>query len=276
MENRNDINYRNGILITGAMGGLGLRLVRHAQKIPDVDITVAADIRENIGSHFAGAEKVMPFVMDVGSRDSIQPVKDEIHSQGIRIKYIINNAGAQAFFPVSESTEELLDRIVRVNVYGQILTVSSFLDDLIETRGRVVQLSSDSVRLPIPFFTYPASKMALEAFSVSMRRELQLYGIKLILVRPGAMETPFLDAMSDIRNEVAESRYVKWFENFARMSSESVGKRSDPDEVAQIIIKALQVKKPKLVYSVNKNKKISFFSYFPEKMKDRLIRKSVS
>ncbi len=267
---------RTGILITGATGGLGERLVTQACGLPGIDVVVAADIDEAVTSRFKGLQKVIPAIMDVGSGASILEVREVLKEQGIRIRYLVNNAGTHAFFPVSEATETLLDRMVRVNVYGQVLTVSAFLDDLIATKGRVVQVSSDSVRLPIPFYTYPASKMALEAFSVSMRRELQLHGIRLVMIRPGAMDTPFLESMTGIRNEITDSRYEKWFGNFARMSAESVGKKSDPAAVAKLVMRALQARKPRLVYSINRNRKISFFSFFPERWKDRLIRKTVS
>ena len=187
-------NFKAGILITGASGGLGSQLVRQASGLPDLEVVVATDIQETISTQFNDLGNTIGLTMDVGSEGSIRQVKEQLRERGIRIKYLINNAGTHAFFPVSEATEALLDPIVRVNVYGQVLTVSVFLDDLIATRGRVVQVSSDSVRLPIPFYAYPASKMAQEAFSVSMRRELMLHGIRLILVRPGAMQTPFVEA----------------------------------------------------------------------------------
>ena len=276
MTDRKSAAVRTGILVTGAAGGLGDQLVKQACGLPGIGAVVAADVRQEVMSRYADNPKVVPFVMDVASEGSIREVRIRLNDAGIRIRHLVNNAGTHAFFPVSESTEILLDRIVRVNVYGQVLTVSAFLDDLIEMKGRVVQVSSDSVRLPIPFYTYPASKAALEAFSVSMRRELQLHGVRLIMVRPGAMDTPFVDNMKEVRNEIAESRYASWFGKFVRMSDESVGKKSDPSEVAALIMRSLQAKRPRLVYSVNRNRKISFFSLFPERWKDRLIRKAVS
>ena len=269
-------NYRTGILITGASGGLGKQLTLLARNLPGIDVVVATDIRQPGSGQTDENTKVLSMTMDVGSETSIRQVKKELAEQRIRIRYIINNAGTHAFFPVTESTEKLLDRILRVNVIGPVLTVSVFLEDLIEMQGRVIQVSSDSVRLPIPFYTYPASKVAQEAFSVSMRRELQLHGVKLVIVRPGAMQTPFLEAMKSIKNEVEDSRYRQWFETFATLSRESVGRRLDPAVVAKLIMHMITVKNPRLVYAINKNRKISFFRVFPEKLKDRLIRRTVS
>jgi NAD(P)-dependent dehydrogenase (short-subunit alcohol dehydrogenase family) len=269
-------NFKTGALITGASGGLGSKLVKQAAGLPGLDVVVATDIQANIVTQFSELGNTIGLPMDVGSERSIRQVKEELRNRGIRIRYIINNAGTHAFFPVSEATEALLDPIMRVNVYGQVLTVSVFLDDLITTRGRVVQVSSDSVRLPIPFYAYPASKMAQEAFSVSMRRELMLHGVRLILVRPGAMQTPFVESMKSIKNAVEDSRYTQWFNNFVKISQDSVGRKIDPEVVAALIMKALITPKPKHVYAVNKNRKINFFRYFPERLKDRLIGRSVA
>lgn len=267
---------RTGILITGASGGLGAWLVAKALNLPDAEVIVATDINKNIVDQFSTYENVMGMVMDAGSEASIRQVREQLSKKRIRIKFLVNVAGVHAFFPITESTEELLDPIMRVNVYGPVLTVSVFLDDLIATKGRVIQVSSDSVRLHLPFYVYPASKMSMEALSISMRRELNHYGVRLIMVRPGAIQTNFLESMKNIKNEVKNSRYQKWFENFVLMSNKNIGKRSHPSEVAALIIQLLSVKNPRLIYSINKNRKLSFFGLFPSKWKDKLIARTVS
>lgn len=276
MQKTNPMHPKEGLLITGAAGGLGLQLVKQAVALAGIDVIVATDLQQAIPHVDEGNEKLMWAPMDVSSEDSIRAVRQMLSERGIRIKYLINNAGTHAFFPLTESTGELLDKIMRVNVYGPVLTVSVFLEDLITTRGRVIQVSSDSVRLPIPFYAYPASKIAQEAFSVSMRRELQLHGVGLVLVRPGAMQTRFLEDMKAIKNEVRDSTYTSWFNKFAEISRDSVGKRLDPSSVAGLVLKIMMVKNPRLVYAVNKNRKITFFRLFPQKLKDRLIGRSVS
>jgi len=272
----NQEKQHNAILITGANGGLGSGLIKISAQIPGIDMIVATDIDERIADRYRGNNRVLGYRMDVSSEDSIREIKHQLEKKSIRVKYLINNAGVNAFFPVTESTETLLDKILKVNLYGQILTVSVFLEDLIATKGRVIQISSDSVRLPIPFHPYPASKISMEAFSISMRRELKLFGVDLVLIRPGAIQTNFLEEMKNIRNGVENSKFKVYFENFTVLAKKNIGKRSEPSQVAKLVLKVIKEKNPKLVYSINKNRKISFFELFPIRLKDKLITKSIS
>ena len=272
----NPEKLQNVLLITGATGGLGSQLIIKALEHLTIDMVVATDINNEIKEKYKTHKKVIGYQMDVGSESSIQDVKEKLVKKNIRVKYLINNAGVNAFFPISESRQSHLDSILRVNLYGQLLTVSTFLDDLIATKGRVVQISSDSVRLPIPFHPYPASKISMEAFSISMRRELHLFGVDLVLIRPGAIDTNFVAEMKNINNAIENSRYKEYFEKFALLAKKNIGKRSQPAQVADLVVKVLKTKKTKHVYSINKNRKISFFRFFSDKMKDKLIEKSVS
>jgi len=268
-------NNFTAILITGAAGGLGQALVYASLSLDDVDYIIATDLHDKLPEQFKGLDNILYYRMDVRSEKSIRRVKKELDLKEITIKYLINNAGANFFYPISESTEELLDSVLKVNLYGPVLTVSSFLDHLAKKKGRVVQISSDAARLPIPFHPYPSSKIALEAFSISMRRELKLLGCDLILIRPGAIQTQLVENMKSMRSEIKSSKFNKWFYKFSKLAKENIGKTVQPEEVANLVIKVLTAKKPKQLYHINKNKQVSFFSYFPEKKKDKLIIKNL-
>ena len=206
---------------------------------------------------------------------SIKKIYNHLQETELSIKYLINCAGVSIFHPVSESTEELLDKTLKVNTYGPILTVSVFLNDLIKTKGRVIQISSVSVKLPTLFQPYPNSKIALEAFSISMRQELGLLGIDLVLIRPGAINTNLTTEMNSISNSIKNSKYNKYFKIFTKMAQANVGKMVEPEQVAQLVKKALIVKRPKQIYSINKNAKISLLTIFPKKWRDYLIKWAV-
>lgn len=259
------------ILITGAMGGLGQALVRMSNQLTDIEYVIATDIRSEIENFFNENKKIVGLQMDVGSERSIRKVYNDLQEKGITVKYLINNAGVSFFHPVSESTEELLDKTLRVNTYGPILTVSVFLDDLIKNKGRVIQISSVSVKLPTLFQPYPNSKIALEAFSTSMRQELELHGVKLILIRPGAIKTNLTEEMNSIENPVQNSQFQKHFNRFAKIAQSSIGKMVEPEKVADLIRKVIITKKPNRIYSINSNAKITLFTLVPKKWRDDLI-----
>ncbi len=266
---------KTAILITGAFGGLGSSLIEMSRELSEVDFIVATDIRKEIEDIYKGDHKVICLTMDVGSEKSILSVHDQLQEMGITVKYLINCAGVALFHPVSESTEKLLDQTIKVNTYGPILTVSVFLNDLLKTKGRVVQISSVSVKLPTLFQPYPDSKIALEAFSTSMRQELKLLGIDLVLIRPGAINTNLTTGMKSISSPIEKSNYDIYFKKFIKMANADVGKLVEPIQVAQLVKKVIEVKKPKQIYSINSNAKISLLTLFPKRWRDFLIRNAV-
>lgn len=266
----------SAILITGAGGGLGKTLADMARTLPDLGAVVATDLHEYLIPSDGKKDKIVKYRMDIRSEASIKHVRQDLDARGIQVKYLINNAGISRFFPVSESTESLLDDLLEVNLRGQILTISVFLDHLIQQKGRVIQISSDSVRLPTLFHPYPASKMALEAFCISMRQELKLHDVELVLVRPGAIRTSFIDELNNLENPVPDSHYQKSFETFAKIAGENVGKQLNPEKVARLVKKILRSPKPRQVYSINKNRKISLVNLFPGRMRDGFVVRSVA
>ena len=257
---------KTATLITGAGGGLGSSCVKMALNL-DTDFVVATDLH----SPAFESEYILSFSMDVSSEIDIQKVKSALEQQNIKIKYLINNAGILDYFPISEANEALLDKIIKVNTYGPILCTSIFKDDLKITKGRVIQISSVSVKLPTLFMPYPSSKIALEAFSTSMRQELNLIGVNLIIIRPGAMNTDLITSMKEIGNPIQNSSYDKEFKKFTSIAKKEVGKMIHPDKVAQLIEKAIQAKKPKRIYSINKNRKIGIALLFPVWLRDKLL-----
>lgn len=263
------------ILITGAYGGLGSALVEICLELPGIDYIIATDIQKDIESKYKDDKKVIGLIMDVRSEESIRKVRDKLHELGILTKYLVNSAGIARFFPISESTEKLLDNTIKVNTYGPILMVSIFLDDLIKTKGRVIQISSVSVKLSTLFQPYPNSKIALEAFSASMRQELALKGVDLVLIRPGAINTNLVEEMKTITNPITDSKFDKQFKQFIKIAQSDIGKMVEPADVAKLVKHALLVKNPRKIYCINKNAKISLLNLFPQSWVEYFIRRFV-
>lgn len=262
---------KTGILITGAAGGLGSACVGMALQL-DVDVIIAVDLQVPLFKD----DKILNFKLDVREEKEILGLKKNLEDRGISIKYLINNAGVFDLFAVSEANQNLLDKTLKVNLYGPILCTSIFREHLIQNKGRVIQISSVSVKLPVLFMPYPNSKIALEAFSISMRQELSLHGVKLIIVRPGAMDTQLIQGIKKIENPISLSDYQKPYNRFLEIAKKDVGQSVPPQKVAQLINKALRVKRPKRIYSINKNRKIGIVLLFPVWLRDRLIVKQVS
>ncbi len=262
------------VLITGAAGGVGQALVQMALTLPGIERVVATDIRGEVITLFSD-ERVITLVMDAASEASLRQVRKKLQDAGVEVRYLINNAGIFFFHPVSEMKEALLDRIVRVNTYAPVLTVHVFLDDLIATGGRVVQISTCGVRFPTLFQAYPATKIAMEAFSTSMRQELGLVGVSLSMVRAGAIDTPLMQEMKKLPVPAGESRYRTYYRRFLERVQQDVGRVIEPAKMAEVVRRALTARRPRRVYVINRNRTIRLLSRLPQSLLDRMVMKMV-
>jgi NAD(P)-dependent dehydrogenase (short-subunit alcohol dehydrogenase family) len=148
-----------------------------------------------------------------------------------------------------------------------------FLPQLRKTKGRVINISSESIRLPAAFHPYAASKIALEALSVSMRNELALEGVLLSIIRPGAINTPFLDNLNSMDERIGDSSFRSFLENFARKAPKEIHNICEPETVAAVVVKALTKKKPKRYYHVNNNPKLRMAQMLPHRWRDYFMQR---
>jgi short-subunit dehydrogenase len=115
----------------------------------------------------------------------------------------------------------------------------------------------------------------MESLSMAMRQELGLHNVKLILIRPGAINTGLLDEVKLLDNLQENSIYWSEFTRFSEIAQKEVGRIVEPSKVAKLVLKALTCKKPRLIYSINKNAKISFLVKFPNRWIDYLVKKTI-
>ena len=264
---------KHAILLTGASGGLGKAIVEICiQRFPD-EIIIATDIDPEVES--LSDERIMGMQMDVTDEASIEGVKRKLESESIRVWALVNNAGISDFFPISEKPKEQLDKIFAVNTFGAVNCVRTFLPHLVEAKGRVINISSESIRLPAAFHPYANSKIALEALSVSMRNELALKGVKLSIVRPGAIDTPFLDDLEAMKARIGDSIYKESILRFAKAAPGEILRIIKPEKAASLILKALTAKKPCRYYHVNNNPKLRVAQLMPHWVRDYFMRKMI-
>lgn len=264
-------HLRKAILITGASGGLGQAIVKaFINAFPDMQI-VATDISPSVREVYDS--DIIAMQMDVTDETSINAVRKDIEDKNLQVCGLVNNAGVSDFFPITEKGKDALESMYAINTFGPVNMVRAFLPHLIATKGRVVNISSESIRLPAAFHPYADTKIALEALSVSMRNELALHGAKLVVVRPGAINTPFLKDLHELKDRIGESIYSEYLYNFAVKAPKQLRRVSEPDEVAAVIVKALQKRKPKRYYHVNNNPLLRIAQRLPHKVKDRLMQK---
>jgi NAD(P)-dependent dehydrogenase (short-subunit alcohol dehydrogenase family) len=248
------------VVVTGASTGIGwsiakvllgkgFRVFGSVRKQSDAD-----KLQSEFGDSFS------PLLMDVTDEAAIQSaaqlVATELGNQ--KLFGLVNNAGIAVGGPLIHLEASELRRQMEVNLVGPFMVTKAFAPLLgvdskrSGTPGRIVQISSAAGKLTFPFLgPYIASKHALEGMSGSLRRELLLYGIDVIIVGPGAVVTPIFDkAETSGMERFAVTDYGEIIEGFAKFFIE-IGRKGLPAEViGDIVHTALTTRKPKVRYAV--------------------------
>ncbi|NNN19784.1 MAG: SDR family oxidoreductase [Acidimicrobiaceae bacterium] len=185
-------------VITGSGSGISRQvavvMAESGAEVAVVDINLAAaqatadSINQNGGIAKA-------FVVDVTSRESIQNLRTEVEAGLGVCDIIINGAGWNIGAPFLTNETEFIDKVIALNLMGNINMCHTFLPALVETgkRGWVVNVSSDAGRVgSLGETVYAAAKGGVIAFSKSLAREMARYNINVNCVAPGPTDTPLL------------------------------------------------------------------------------------
>lgn len=187
------------LLITGAGSGIGAATARAAAG--EYRLVLAArslDKLEALAAELGGEERAIAVRCDVTEWDQVQALAASALERFGRIDAVFANAGFGAARGFLEESPEHWRSMVLTNVYGVALTVRATLPHLLERGdGHFLITSSAAGRTALPGSLYSATKWAVTAIGESLRSELrQMHdnqGIKVTLVEPGMVDTPFFD-----------------------------------------------------------------------------------
>jgi 2-hydroxycyclohexanecarboxyl-CoA dehydrogenase len=186
-------------VVTGGASGIGLatsqRLARDGAAVGIWDIDEA-------GAQRAAADLVAKGVraiacrVDVSQRAQINAGLERVRAELGPVQILVNNAGITSFTPFQETTEELWDRVMSINLKSVLLCTQAVLPDMLAAGwGRVINISSSSAQSGSARMTaYAASKGGVIAFTKSLALELAATGVTVNNVPPGFVDTPMLRA----------------------------------------------------------------------------------
>lgn len=184
---------RGAVVVTGASSGIGRETAR---RLAASGFRVFGSVRREEDAAGLRAEGLEPVLMEVTDSASVAAARDAVLAAlgETPLVGLVNNAGAPAAGPLELLPLEELRRVLDVNVVGVMAVTQAFLPALRRSGGRIVNMSSVSGRIAMPFAgPYAASKFALEALSDSLRRELLGSGVRVMLIEPGSVRTPIWD-----------------------------------------------------------------------------------
>ena len=257
-----------GVVISGVSGGMGLktaeRLIREGYEVFGMDLN-APEEKEHL--HFIQT--------DLTSIEEVQAAFQMVSSQTDRVEAIIHMAGIYDLNSLVEMGEEDFVRIFNVNLFSQYRINKAFLP-LLKKGGRVIITSSELAPLdPLPFTgIYGITKTAVEKYAYSLRMELQLLGISVIVLRPGAIDTGLLDVSTQRLDDFCDNTelYSCNAERFKKIVDSVESKKVTPERVAELAFKATIAKHPKFVYTINRNPLLILLNALPDRMQNWIIK----
>lgn len=271
------------VLITGASTGIGQAAALHMDRL---GWRVFAGVRRKADGAALRAEaspNLRPVLMDVTDAKSIKAAA-KIVAEGVGpagLSGLVNNAGVGLGGPIEYLDPDDVAAAFDVNVLGMLRVTQALLPLLRAGQGRVVNISSISGLIAMPFvWPYSGSKFALEAFSDALRLELWPWQIPVAVVEPGAIDTPIWNKASALAagllNDLpAEGRRL-YGRAMGPMQNRFAPHGIAPQEAAQVIGEALTARRPKTRYLVGRDAGfVALFRRLPDGLRDRIIARQV-
>jgi NADP-dependent 3-hydroxy acid dehydrogenase YdfG len=184
------------ILITGASSGIGAATARQAAEA-GYRVALAArsiDRLTALAAELGGEERALALRCDVTEWDQQQGMVDAALERFGRLDVAFANAGFGAARGFLEESPEHWREMVLTNVYGAALTIRATMPALIEARGHLVLTGSVAGRRALSGSLYSATKWAVTAMGEAARQELNDTGVRVTLIEPGMVDTPFFSS----------------------------------------------------------------------------------
>jgi len=274
------------VVITGTSTGIGwsaakilidrgFRVFGSVRRASD-----AARLKGEFGTNF------VPLMFDVTDEAAVLAAAAEVGAAlgGETLAGLVNNAGIAVAGPTLEVSLDDYRRQMEINAIGPISVTRAFAPllgadaGLKGPPGRIVMISSVSGVIGSPFVApYSMSKHALEGFSESLRRELLLYGIDVIVIGPAAVKTPIWAKAQEVDvSPFANSPYFPALQRMRTMML-AVGNSGLPVErIGELIHQALTVPRPKVRYAIsNEPFQLFMVRILPKRLIDRLVARQL-
>jgi len=270
------------VVITGASTGIGwatakLLLARGFQVFGSVRKQADADrLKSEFGANF------VPLRFDVTDEAAVLAAAREVRTAlaGETLAGLVNNAGIAVAGPVLELSADEFRRQMDVNVIGPIIATQAFgpllgADPSLKgPRGKIVMISSVAGKNGNPLASaYSASKHAIEGLSESLRREMMLFGIDVIIIAPGAVKTPIWSKADEVDlSTYRNSPYFPALEKIRKFMLHLGEIGLPPEKIAERIADVLTAAHPRVRYEITPDPMRHLITaVLPKRMVDKII-----
>jgi NAD(P)-dependent dehydrogenase (short-subunit alcohol dehydrogenase family) len=275
------------VVVTGASTGIGWGV---AKVLVQNGFCVYGSVRkesdaERLSQEFGSAFR--PLIFDVTDEKAVYAAAKEVRDQlnGGTLFGLVNNAGVASPAPLMHQPIDEFRKQMEINLVGQLIVTQAFIPLLGADRtltgqpGRIINMSSTSGKHGSPFVgAYSASKHALEGLSESLRIELMLYGIDVIIVGPGPIATPIWDKADNL--DLTPYEHTDYIQAATKLRSYLVeaGKKGyPPEKVGEVVLHALTTSHPRVRYAVVANplRRWLMSTLVPKRAQDAFMAKAL-
>lgn len=257
------------ILITGASGGFGRAacclFLKNGFQVWGID---HQENNPPAGVHFIPA--------DITDADRVTEAYQKISMETDHLDIILHTAGIYDLNSLLEISEEDFLRIFDINLFGAYRINKTF-QPLLHAGSRIIFTSSELAPLdPLPFTgLYAMTKTALEKYADSLRMEVQLLGISVSVIRPGAIRTNLLNVSTNALDQFCEhtALYRCNASRFKRIVNSVESRSISPEQIASVALRASTAAHPKYVYAVNRNPLLLLLNVLPRRLQTWIIKR---
>jgi NAD(P)-dependent dehydrogenase (short-subunit alcohol dehydrogenase family) len=246
-------------IVTGSSSGIGLEtaliLARNGyftyatMRTPEKEAPIKTAVeKENL--------PIKVIQLDVTDDESLKNAINHVTSEAGRIDVLVNNAGYGLVGALEDLSMEEIKTQFETNLFGLVRVIQAVLPTMRRQRsGRILNLSSGAGLFGYPGGSaYVSTKFAVEGLSESIAYELEPFGIKVILIEPGFIQTNFSNSMVVAKKaQDPTSPYSQMMQRIVASSNELAKNGSSADLVANVILDAATNPSPRLRYLVGKD-----------------------
>ena len=271
------------VLITGCGSGIGLATALEAARAGH---TVYAGLRDPASGtalmRAAGGLSIVPLPLDVTRAEHRAAAVERVVRERGRLDVLVNNAGVALGGFLEQLDDDELRQVFDVNVFGAWAMTRVALPALRASRGLVVLMSSMAGRSAMPGLgAYAASKFALEAMGEAFRHELGLFGIRVVLVEPGAYRTEIFGRNRRLSRHARDtaSPYAPYVERLDALVERIAARFArDPAEVARLVVGLFEARRPSLRHPIGPDARLRslLLRLAPFGLLERLIGRALS
>lgn len=247
-------------IVSGSSSGIGQATAR---RLAADGFHVLAGVRTSADAERIAADHIEPVILDVTDDRHIASLVERVVNDPARrpLRALVNNAGIAVNAPIEVLALDDWRRQFDVSVFGQIALTRALLPALLQSRGRILNITSVGGRIAMANYgAYSAAKFAMEAVSDSLRREVQEFGVQVIKITPGAVSTNLTSsglATSDrITSTMSADQHERYDELVKAFVAQAEGFARDgvtPEHAAGVISRAVLARRPKTRYTIGRD-----------------------